>query len=78
MSKNHRNNGYAFPQALVAEAGTVRTSLEQGFPGMHMRDWFAGLAMQGLLANPELGNTPANLLSKWAYETADAMLEEGA
>lgn len=60
--------------------------------GMTLRDWFAGLAMQGLLANPG-GPIQANGMSGWnwcncspedavnlAYSIADAMLKarEGA
>lgn len=55
--------------------------------GMTLRDWFAGLAMQGLLANPG-GPIQANGMSGWnwcncspedavnlAYSIADAMLK---
>lgn len=40
--------------------------------GMGLRDWFAGMAMQGLLAADR-----ANFFAKEAYEVADAMMEEG-
>lgn len=48
-------------------------------PAMSLRDWFAGLAMQGYLSselNP--GDNPIGdeYLSKWSYATADAMLKE--
>ena len=42
---------------------------------MTMRDHFAGLAMQGALANPEVKET-AGARSEWAYEIADAMIRE--
>ena len=39
---------------------------------MTLRDWYAGLAMQGRLAN---GATSADITSQKAYEFADAMLK---
>ena len=57
----------------------------EGYIGMSLRDWFAGLAMQGLLAVPELlASMPAtegiaeSRLAGSAYEFADAMLAERA
>ncbi len=46
----------------------------EGRPGMTLRDWFAGMAMQGLIANRGSSywkDTPAN-----AYAMADALLAE--
>ncbi len=55
--------------------------------GMTLRDWFAGLALQGMMASPELlqvvsskefggdGSAPARC-ARSAYRFADAMLEE--
>lgn len=42
--------------------------------GMSLRDWFAGLAMHGILANPNLSDTADDELAEDAYEVADAML----
>jgi len=39
---------------------------------MTLRDHYAGLAMQGKIAN---GSTSAELISEIAYEIADAMLK---
>lgn len=49
--------------------------------GMSLRDWFAGQALAGLLANPEIDNIDENAsledsLANAAYITADAMLKE--
>lgn len=52
--------------------------------GMSLRDWFAGMAMQGMLAHstrykPRPG-TSANwheAISEEAYQLADAMIAEG-
>ena len=44
-------------------------------PGMSLRDWFAGMALSGLLANPEHDESfPLN--AEHAYRVADAMLAE--
>ncbi len=46
-----------------------------GPEGMSLRDYFAGKAMQALLVG--LDEPPANnILAKWAYAYADAMLKE--
>lgn len=65
--------GPAFP----APAG-VQHITEQG---MTLRDWFAGMAMQGMLANPELKDSIFHgvghgFLEKSAWNMADAMLKE--
>ena len=69
------DGGPAFPQMI---AGNDE-------PGMSLRDWFAGQALAGFLANPEtmkaldrasaIGCAP---LAKLAYEAADAMLDKRA
>jgi hypothetical protein len=49
-------------------------------PEIPMRDWFAGLAMQGILANEAMIDGIKDNVSKWitahAYQLADAMMEE--
>lgn len=64
------DGGPAFP----FEGGEGRAA---PFPGMSLRDWFAGMAMQGILAGTE-PETPwpsnANITS-WSYDYADAMLK---
>ena len=42
---------------------------------MTMRDYFAGLAMQGAMANSEVKEKAMNR-AQWAYEIADAMMKE--
>jgi hypothetical protein len=39
-----------------------------------LRDWFAGMAMQGLLANPN--EIPSDEVVRGAYRYADAMIRE--
>jgi hypothetical protein len=45
---------------------------------MGMRDWFAGRALEGILANPEeqAMDAPTEEVAQLAYKFADAMLEE--
>ena len=87
MSKTN-NGGPAFPTKKVQ-----RDSIERGFgtelfdreifyPGMSLRDWFAGKALTGLIsefAHPGyLGFGPDNIpvtVSR-AYQIADAMVAE--
>lgn len=60
---SERDGGPAFPVPYGARHS-----------GMSLRDWFAGLALQGLLAE---AGTYANFdePAKDAYEAADAMLK---
>jgi len=44
--------------------------------GMDLRDWFAGLAMQGLLANVKTSPEDILLICKASYAIASAMMEE--
>ena len=44
---------------------------------MTLRQWYAGLAMQSLIARTDWDTEDPDFYSNWAYEMADAMLEEG-
>jgi hypothetical protein len=44
--------------------------------GMSLRDWFAGKAMQGLLACPVQPQSGPDMYARDAYALADAMLKE--
>ncbi len=57
--------GPAFPQP----GATQRKS-----GGMSLRDWFAGQALMGVLANR--GHSTPEWLAKTSYEVADAMIKE--
>lgn len=63
------NGGPAFPVLKHYDNGHMAQVSE----GMALRDWFAGMAMQGLCAN---GNTKATEIAQAAYIVADAMLKE--
>ncbi len=47
---------------------------QNGQEGMSLRDHFAGLAMQGLLANEDARLMAFDECSRVAYEHADAMI----
>jgi hypothetical protein len=63
---------YAFPRV---------TQLGQMAPGMELRDWFASMALQGILANEALllaipcNGMPENDYAQFSYDIADAMIE---
>jgi|DEB0MinimDraft_3_1074331.scaffolds.fasta_scaffold102566_1 hypothetical protein len=44
-----------------------------GDPGMTLRDWFAGQALSGMSANPEIYGKPSTYAAD-AYKCADEML----
>lgn len=78
------NGGPAFPQSVSAD-GLVR--FDPDWCGMSLRDWFAGLAMQGACANAEFaaevrswaeakGRNGQRHVAEHVYELADAMLAE--
>lgn len=49
---------------------------EMPMPGMSLRDHFAGCALSGEASNPGFGYTSFKDAAKWAYQMADAMLDE--
>jgi len=88
MSESN-NGGPAFPSEptryILGGSGGAGELKPAGYPGMTLRDWFAGQAMQGLLAEPQpddgepelgLGREYATNAAKAAYRLADAMLAE--
>jgi hypothetical protein len=52
----------------------TKTTDQVNSAGIFLRDYFAGLAMQALLA-PARSPT-SEVIASWAYEMADAMLAE--
>ena len=61
----------AFPQRSLVE--------DRRCQGMSLRDWFAGMALQGILANPSAVHTDKNWrhgAEKMAYQLAKAMLKQ--
>lgn len=75
MSKE--DGGSAFPRAPF-EYCDQGTGLEWGMKeqrGMTLRDWFAGMALQGLIACPETSSGTNADFAEWAFSQADAVLE---
>lgn len=64
---NMKNGGPAFPSGL--ESG----HLEPLHQGLTLRDYFAAIAMQGILAE-WIGTLSKDELANWSYTYADAML----
>ena len=44
------------------------------YPGMTLRDWFAGQTLSGMMAHPGDVGSP-KYVAELAYEQADAMME---
>lgn len=81
---NKDTGGWAFPTQGFGPGGGVSTAFSGGggmvqWPGMTLRDWFAGMAVQGLIANKA---NPLHFQPKddaaYCYSLADAMLKERA
>lgn len=66
MAKNH--GGPAFPVA-----GHERKA--HFVYGMTLRDWYAGMAMQGMQSNPIYDNNSSSQLAQQAHVMADAMIK---
>lgn len=72
---SHNDHGFAFPSGSGAES--------ERYPGMTLRDWFAGHALVGMYLademarqaiNPGGTRTTAEDFALSAYDQADAML----
>lgn len=64
--------GSAFPRAGYPPVGSGQVD------GMSIRDYFAAKAMQGILCSGKGIHSDQFMLSRDAYEVADAMLKERA
>jgi hypothetical protein len=62
------DGGTAFPHTHTSSLGVSWQT------GMSLRDWFAGMALQGMWCNSELMGDHT-LFAKWAYKQADTMIE---
>ena len=78
------DGGPAFPHAEQFRGGIVHPPQ----PGLSLRDWFAGQAIVGMTASPELmvvvssgpilDGTAFERMAKRAYQLADALLSARA
>ena len=75
MSK-HNNGGAAFPRPVGGFGDGYTVYRNDAAPGMSLRDWFAGMVVQGLLANcfQNAPETTPETFSATAYKFADALL----
>lgn len=64
-----KDGGPAFPVEQKHDDGTLFYASK----GMSLRDWFAGQALAGLIANTKTVGTEADLADD-SYKYADAML----
>ena len=66
------DGGTTFPQPLFDSSGE-RVGYSRG---MSLRDWFAGKAMQGMLADPTVRPECMDKFASNCYAWADAMIAE--
>lgn len=64
------SGGPAFPGSYTGQNGEIRWS-----DGMSKREWYAGMALQGMLTNSAV--PPEEVLALWAYKISDAMIRAG-
>ena len=81
MSKEINDGGPAYPQPCTSEGYAGNTPYGVAGGGMTLRDWYAGMALQGICAsNPIIKGlsqgTPADDLCKLCYILADAMIKQ--
>jgi hypothetical protein len=71
--------GHAFPGPFTGHCGDENHAGPCGCyldHGMTLRDWFAGMALQGRLANAAFDTVPKEAWAREAYRYADAMITE--
>lgn len=66
---------FYFPETMKEQVAEVASQIEQSTEGMSLRDWFAGQALVGLIAQTPTA-TSAETFACEAYAMADAMLAE--
>jgi hypothetical protein len=68
-------NRRAFPEEITQlNGGTGKYEHVGQSHGMTLREWYAGMALQGMLAHGEPSGTPEEYASD-AFDFADAMIE---
>jgi len=73
MIGNEKYGGPAFPQTIEF---ADKSAIIQ--PGMTLRDWFAGKALEGMLSGESGFHLVPPNAAELAFEYADAMLKERA
>ena len=76
-----KDGGAAFPHKPdpIADSEGNILSYPDTVPGLTKREWFAGMALQGILTRTgsPLSRMPSNEVAETCFEFADAMLKEG-
>lgn len=76
MSNERKDGGSAFPQVTIQTMLGQLTGAEVTASGMSLRDYFAGLAMQGMFAGEvRVADPVEDTMAQAAYRIADAMLK---
>ena len=66
------DGGAAFPYAQRLPSGNIDTVHQN--PGLSIRDWFGGMALQGLISDAPYDGEEMEVIAQSAYAYADAML----
>lgn len=66
MDIDYSGEKFAFPSDFTVEPAK----------GLTKREWFMGMAMMGLRANPHVMQEEHEMIARIAIEAADAMIEE--
>ena len=67
MTTKQKDGGAAFPNSHPLKLAS----------GMTLRQWYAGMALQGILAtNQKWDDVAVETVSAWAREAADTMIAE--
>lgn len=74
MSGSSNENEWAEPAFPVPVAVHSDGTVEFGLRGMSLRDWFAGMALQGLIASGRTQHMTRENAALGAYDFADSML----
>lgn len=67
------DGGQAFPQPVTVGPSD---DMYPAYPGMTLRDWFAGQALAGYFAAPHTPHRNAQDCAAYMYAVADAMIAE--
>lgn len=71
-TQNETDGGPAFPVSV----GMGPLSANFASPGMSLRDWFAGMALQGIMAASQGSWIDIKEFATLSFRLADAMLKE--
>ena len=82
----HKDGGPAFATDLEYSTGCDEGNVMRKYMGLSVRDWFAGMALQGMITNDEIhkgfidpvspeDSLGTKLLCADAYRIANAMLK---